>query len=143
MPKASPGEELVKDLVWDKMLSVQVEEIDEDHRRLVDLFNMLSHSVTDRDPPDYIEAVMEELISCTVWHFRHEERLMLKYGYESFSEHKTEHQDLIGSAKALQQKLLQERKTASAEDILFLEHWLTEHILTADMKLGSFLCMKM
>ena len=143
MPKASPGEELVKDLVWDKMLSVQVEEIDEDHRRLVDLFNMLSHSVTDRDPPDYIEAVMEELISCTVWHFRHEERLMLKYGYEAFSEHKTEHQDLIGSAKALQQKLLQERKTASAEDILFLEHWLTEHILTADMKLGSFLCMKM
>jgi len=26
----------------------------------------------------YIEALLEELVSGTVWHFRHEERLMLK-----------------------------------------------------------------
>jgi hemerythrin len=133
----------VKDLVWNSMLSVQIKEIDEDHRKLVGLFNMLSHSVVDGDATDYIEAVLEELISCTVWHFRHEERLMLKYGYEGFLEHKTEHQELIESAKALQQKLLQEGKPVSSEDIKFLEHWLTEHILTADMKLGTHLCMVM
>ena len=129
----------MKDLVWDKTLSVEVKEIDEDHRRLVELFNILSHSVVEGDAADYIEAVLEELITCTVWHFRHEERLMLKYGYEDFSEHKTEHQDLIESATALQQKFLQEGKLVSSEDIEFLEHWLTEHILVADMKLGSYL----
>ncbi|RLJ21234.1 hypothetical protein DJ031_03875 [bacterium endosymbiont of Escarpia laminata] len=94
---ASSGEELVKDIVWDKTLSVDVKEIDEDHRRLVELFNILTHSIVEGDSANYIEAVLEELISCTVWHFKHEERLMLKYGYEDFVEHKTEHQELIAS----------------------------------------------
>ncbi|MCP4286231.1 MAG: hemerythrin family protein [Gammaproteobacteria bacterium] len=133
----------MKELVWDSILSVQVKEIDDDHLKLVELFNLLSHSVEEGDATDYIEALIEELICCTVWHFRHEERLMLKYGYEKFEEHKTEHQELVESAKALQQKLLQEGRPISDEDIEFLERWLTEHILTADMELGNYLCMEM
>jgi len=133
----------MKDLVWDKTLSVDVPEIDEDHRRLVDLFNLLNHSVVEGDAPDYIEAVMEELISCTAWHFKHEERLMLKYGYEGLLEHKSEHQELIASATALQQKLLQESKPVLSDDIQFLEHWLTGHILGADRDLGTYLCAVM
>ncbi len=129
----------MKDLVWDYILSVGIDEIDDDHRRLVDLFNILNHSVTEGDAPDYLEAVLEELISCTVWHFSHEERLMLKYGYQGIAEHKMEHQELIKSAKELQQKVLQADNLVADEDIEFLEHWLTEHILTADMKLGSYL----
>jgi hemerythrin-like metal-binding protein len=129
----------VKDLIWDDTLSVQIQEIDEDHRRLVELFNILNHSVVEGDASNYIEAVMEELICCTAWHFRHEERLMLKYGYEGFEEHKMEHQELIESVRALQQKLLQEGKSVSSEDIEFLERWLTGHILGADIDLGSYL----
>ena len=129
----------MKDLIWDKALSVQIEEIDDDHRKLVNLYNILNHSVVEGDATDYIEAVMEELISCTVWHFRHEQRLMLKYGYEGFAEHKSEHQELIESARELQQKLLQDRKSLSSEDIEFLEHWLIGHVLGADMDLGSYL----
>lgn len=133
----------MKDLIWDKTLSVDVPEIDEDHRRLVDLFNILNHSVVDGDAENYIEAVMDELISCTAWHFKHEERLMLKYGYEGLVEHKSEHEELIASAKALEQSFLQQGKAVSSEDIQFLEHWLTGHILGADMSLGSYLCEAM
>ncbi|HIJ47946.1 MAG TPA: hemerythrin, partial [Gammaproteobacteria bacterium] len=35
----------MKELIWDQSLSVQVKEIDEDHRRLVELFNLLLHAV--------------------------------------------------------------------------------------------------
>ena len=83
----------MKELIWDDSLSVQIQEIDEDHRKLVDLFNILSHSVEEGDASNYIEAVLEELLSCTIWHFRHEERLMLKYSYEGLLEHKKEHQE--------------------------------------------------
>jgi len=133
----------VKDLVWDHVLSVGVDEVDDDHRKLVDLFNMLNHSVTEGDAPDYLAAVLEELISCTVWHFSHEERLMLKHGYEGLAEHKEEHQELIKSAKELQQKILQAGNLVANEDIEFLERWLTEHILTTDMRMGSYLAMEM
>jgi hemerythrin-like metal-binding protein len=129
----------VKELKWDKALSVDVDEIDEDHRRLVDLFNILNRSVTAGDAADYVEAVLEELINCTVWHFSHEERLMLKYGYDGLAEHKEEHRDLIESAEALRDKFRQAGQRLSSEDIEYLEHWLTGHIFGADMKLGAYL----
>jgi hemerythrin len=139
------GQEIMKDgdLIWDKTLSVDVPEIDEDHRKLVDLFNMLNHAVVEGDATDYIDAVMEELISCTAWHFRHEERLMLKYRYEGLLEHKSEHEELIASAKALQQRLRADGKSVVSDDIQFLEHWLTGHILGTDRDLGAYLCEAM
>ena len=129
----------MKDIVWGYVLSVGNDEIDEDHRRLIDLFNILNHSVTEGDSQDYLAAVLEELINCTVWHFSHEERLMLKYAYEGYAEHREEHQELIKSARELQQKILGAGKFSANEDLEFLEHWLTEHILSTDMKLGSYL----
>ena len=130
---------LVKDIVWGHVLSVGVDEIDEDHRKLVNIFNTLNHAVTDGESPEYLAAVLEELVNCTVWHFSHEERLMLKYGYQGIEEHKATHRELIESAKEIQQNLLQAEKSMSDEDIEVLERWLTGHILTDDMRLGAYL----
>lgn len=133
----------MKDIVWGQVLSVEVDEIDEDHRKLVNLFNLLNHAVTEKESPDYLAALLEELVNCTVWHFSHEERLMLKYGYKDMEEHKAEHRELIKSAKALQQKILQADNTFVDEDIEYLERWLTEHIFTDDMRLGDYLSQVM
>lgn len=133
----------MKDLVWGKILSVGVDEIDEDHRKLIHIFNILNHAVIKGETPEYLVATLEELINCTVWHFSHEERLMLKYRYPEIEEHKAEHRELIESAKELQQKVLQSDKPVAEEHIEFLERWLTEHILTADGRLGSFLSQVM
>jgi len=129
----------MRELVWDKTLSVTVDEIDEDHRRLVELLNLFNRSVAEDESPEYREALLEELIACTIWHFRHEERLMLKYNYPKFAGHKAEHRELIESASAFQQKYLQEGGKMSEGDFEYLEHWLTEHILVVDMKLGEWL----
>ena len=129
----------MKDLVLDHMLAIGIDEIDDDHGKLVNLLNILNHSVIEGASKDYVEAVLEELINCTVWHFSHEERLMLKYGYDAFEEHRAEHQDLIDSARELQQKFIQTGNLDEKEDLEYLERWLTEHILVADIRLGSFL----
>jgi hemerythrin-like metal-binding protein len=129
----------MKPLTWDKTLSVDVAEIDEDHRRLVDLYNILSRAVAGDESADYVEAVTDELIACTVWHFRHEERLMLRYGYPGLPAHKAEHEELIDSVKELQQKLRDAGEAVSARDVEFLERWLMEHIYGADMKMGIYL----
>jgi hemerythrin len=129
----------VNDLVWGETLSVYVDEIDDDHRKLVDLYNLLDRAVREGSAENYTNAVMEELIACTVWHFRHEERLMIQYAYEGLETHSSEHRGLIKSAKELQQQLLQDGKPVSSEDVRFLERWLIGHIIGTDMDLGSFL----
>ena len=133
----------MKDIVWSHILSVEVDEIDEDHRKLVNIFNILNHAVTEGESPEYLAAVLAELINCTVWHFSHEERLMLKYGYQGIEEHKADHQELIKGVKEVQEEILQANEPVSEEHIVFLERWLTEHILTSDMRLGSYLSQAM
>ncbi|MDJ0750045.1 MAG: bacteriohemerythrin [Woeseiaceae bacterium] len=133
----------MRDISWDKVLCVEVDEIDEDHRKLIGIFNILNHAVTEGESPDYLAAVLEELVNCTVWHFSHEERLMLKFDYAGMEEHKAIHRELIKSVKNLQQRILQTDKTVTDEDIEFLEIWLTEHILTEDMRMGSYLSQVM
>jgi hemerythrin-like metal-binding protein len=133
----------VKDLVWGKILSVGIDEIDEDHRKLIQIFNILNHAVAEGDTPEYLAATLEELINCTVWHFSHEERLMLKHRYPETAQHKAEHRELIQTARELQQAVLQAGETLVDEQVEFLERWLTEHILTADGRLGSHLARVM
>ncbi len=133
----------MKDLIWSKILSVGIDEIDEDHRKLIQIFNILNHAVAEGDSPEYLAATLEELINCTVWHFSHEERLMLKYRYGETEQHKAEHRELIQTAKELQQGILQAGRPMVGEQVEFLERWLTEHILTADGRLGSHLAQVM
>lgn len=133
----------MRDLAWSETLSVAVDEIDEDHRRLVDLFNLFAHAVGEGEAPDYLEALLEELIACTAWHFKHEERLMLKYAYPGFEEHKQEHEELIEGVDEIRQKFPGAERRADEGDIEALERWLVEHILVTDMPLGDFLADRM
>lgn len=128
----------MKELVWDEVLSVENDEIDNDHRILVDLFNLLGRSVLAGEDRQYVEVLLEELIRCTAWHFCHEERLMLKAGYGDLEEHRQEHLDLMDSVRDLQREILKTGKLEEQE-FEFLEQWLTGHILAADMKFGEFL----
>lgn len=128
----------MKELVWDEVLSVENDEIDKDHRILVDLFNLLGRSALAGESRQYVEALLEELIRCTAWHFSHEERLMLKAGYEDLEEHRQEHLDLMDSVRDLQREILNTGKFEEQE-FEFLEQWLTGHILAADMKFGEYL----
>ena len=129
----------MKNIIWDETLSVDGGEIDEQHRLLVDLFNLLSRSVLEGAAVDYIDVVLHELVSCTVWHFSHEERLMQESKYDDLDAHRAEHNELIDSVKALQDKFRQEKKLLTQEDIEYLEDWLTGHILGRDMRLGYYL----
>ena len=133
----------MRDLVWDSILSVGVDEIDEDHKKLVAIFNTLNHALSEGESHEYLTAVLTELINCTVWHFSHEERLMLKYDYAEREQHKAIHQQLINNARELEERILKKDKTVSDEDLEYLESWLTEHILTDDLRLGNYLSQVM
>lgn len=129
----------MKDIQWSKILSVGVDEIDEDHRKLIEIFNVLNQATQTKESQEYLAAVLDELVNCTIWHFSHEERLMIKHQYPGYQEHKNEHRDLIASAKELQHEILHSGTALAEEHIRFLDRWLTEHILTTDQQLGSWL----
>ncbi len=129
----------MRDLIWDKTLSVQVEEIDEDHRRLVESFNRLGHAMEQNEPREYVELLLEELLACTEWHFKHEERLMFEAGYPDLEAHRKEHQELLDGIRELHRRRIEANRPLSAGDIEHLEQWLTGHIFGSDMEAGSWI----
>jgi hemerythrin-like metal-binding protein len=121
------------------LLSVEVEEIDADHRRLIELFNLLAHAAGERRGADYVAALLDELIAATEAHFRHEERLMIGHAYPDRQAHVAEHRELIEAARAMQNTFMATGRGLEERGLDYLEHWLTEHILVADMRLGAYL----
>ncbi|MBF0610168.1 MAG: hemerythrin family protein, partial [Magnetococcales bacterium] len=92
---------------------------------------------------EVVGRVLDEMLSYTSWHFRHEERLMQTYRYEGFTNHKNEHAELIGHASNLRRQFHEEGAGITQEVIDFLKKWLTHHILETDMHMGHFLNQKM
>ena len=129
----------MRELAWDDTLSVDVDEIDDDHRILISIVNSLNRAIAEDESPNFVAAILDELVNYTVYHFSHEERLMLQYDYEGYGEHREEHVGLIGSAKKLRENILHQEGPVVDEELEFLEGWLTEHILSDDKALGSFL----
>ncbi|MBL6958263.1 MAG: hemerythrin family protein [Rhodospirillales bacterium] len=127
---------------WAPALSVGFDEIDEDHKKLVGIVNKLSDAVTEGQGTSVSGNIIEELLSYTSWHFRHEERLMQSHGDPSFFDHKQEHMDLLEKAADIKKRFDEGDQSVPEEMLPFLKDWLTHHILETDMKTGHFLADK-
>lgn len=126
-------------LEWSEALSVGFEEIDDDHKKLIGMVNELNDAVAAGRAADVVGEVLEDLISYTAWHFRHEERLMQTHGYPGYSAHKAQHEELVDAATALQAKFVNGDPDVASTLLPFLKDWLTNHILGTDRKTGQFL----
>ena len=129
----------MQEIKWDESLSVGVDEIDEDHQRLVELFNLLNQAVAKEESSQYVDALFEELVSFTESHFRHEERLMVRHEYDGLDDHKDEHLHLIDLIRDLQRRFHERKHQLSTDDLKYLKEWLTTHIVSQDMRLGYYL----
>ena len=127
---------------WDDSLSVGFEEIDEDHKKLIELLNQLNDSVAADQGDAVVAEVLDGLLGYTSWHFRHEERLMQTYGYQEFPNHKQEHGELLETALTLNKEFQDGASDVPGKMLPFVKDWLTNHILGTDRKLGAFLASK-
>lgn len=132
---------------WTNELSVGIQEIDEQHKILVDLLNRLHEAIITRHEKDVIGGILSELIQYTIVHFAVEESLMRIFDYPDYEEHKRHHAELTGEVFKFQEKiskgeLTAENSGASMELWKFLRKWLTEHILVDDKKYSPFLLQR-
>lgn len=137
-PTSSPN--VVEIFPWNENFETGIEEIDNQHKRLVALLNTLvGHLAFQLDSPE-VEQVFSELKDYTVLHFSSEERIWNRYfngdAWEKW--HKDAHEDFV--AKILELKANADGKTMDAvlEGIVtFLTHWLALHIIESDRRMAK------
>lgn len=117
---------------WNDGMSVGVEDLDNDHRVLIDLINQLA-AAEDRQDRINLEAVLDELVDYTVFHFEKEEQYMESAGYPALASHKRTHAVLTEQVLAIRRRVVEGGQSGLGDEVLdFLSRWLREHILQAD-----------
>lgn len=123
---------------WSDTYSVNVKEIDEQHKKLIDLINKLHDAMKVGKGSQMIADVLKALIDYTSSHFATEERYMKLHAYPEYAHHKKEHNLLVMKVLDVQ-KNLQSGKAPITQDIMaFLKDWLITHIQGEDKKFGPF-----
>lgn len=120
---------------WDDNFNTGLTEIDEQHRKLVQLLNALASHVAFRKDPEGLKAVFDELAAYTVYHFQTEETLWGEYFAGDHSEiaHRAAHADFVQEVTRFRASLDTPTRHGIAEEALnFLVHWLASHILESD-----------
>lgn len=126
-------------ITWCDALSVGFPAIDNDHKKLIKLFNDAHGPADGSISRESVEKVLTELIDYTYWHFTHEETLMEEHDYDNIEAHKLQHRELADNARELHTQFVAGDETVVDVLLPFLRNWLVNHILGPDKRLGDFL----
>jgi len=128
---------------WTAELSVGIDSIDEQHKKLVNMINALNEAMLINSSDELLGKIFTGLAAYTQKHFSYEENMFAEYGYTDSVEHKRQHSELIAQVVKLKEKFIENPQgTMSADLMLFLKRWLTNHIMRTDKEYAEFLIAK-
>ncbi len=125
---------------WNENFSTGIEEIDVQHKRLIELLNILVSHLAFQSEAPALNKVFEELKDYTAVHFSTEERIWHRYfnndAWESW--HQDAHHDFVAKVIELKEKESSETSDQVIEEIVsFLTHWLALHIIESDKRMAK------
>jgi len=124
---------------WNKSLSVDINSIDEEHKKLVDMLNEFYDNIVSKSNKENISTLIKKMKDYTIFHFGNEEMHLKSHGYKDFEVHKKEHQKFIEKVNEMEKRFEEGKLILSLEVTTFLKDWLQNHIMVSDKKYSDFL----
>jgi hemerythrin len=124
-------------IVWNDSYSVKVKEMDDQHKKLIDMINQLHDAMKVGKGKEVIGNVLTALTDYTRKHFTLEENLMKIHGYPGYADQKKAHDSMVTQVMDIQRKF-SEGNVLSQQVMTFLKEWLIHHIQGMDQKYGSY-----
>ncbi|HDQ15076.1 MAG TPA: bacteriohemerythrin [Sediminispirochaeta sp.] len=129
-------------LKWNKELSVEINSIDEQHKKLIQMLNNLFTALKNDEEANYLRQMLKGLAEYTVEHFQYEEDLMQEHGYDGYAEHKAEHDRFVSKVSEFRKKFDSDDEDLAIEMLDFISDWIQGHIMGTDKKYSPFLLGK-
>lgn len=123
---------------WDSSFSVNVEEIDRQHQRLIQMVNDLNDAMRQGRGKDVLARIIEGLTAYTLTHFATEEKYFDQFGYADTAAHKKAHSDFVSKVSDVKQRHARGELGLTIEIMDFLSDWLNRHIKGSDKAYGPF-----
>ncbi|KIM00067.1 Hemerythrin [Paramagnetospirillum magnetotacticum MS-1] len=129
------------DLIWREEYSVNIQRIDNHHRRLFEMSNRLIAAVRLGKGTAEMSEALDFLKGYATYHFSEEETLLERYGYPEEAGHAAKHRRLLAQLHELTERLA--TTTVTAGDVAtFLQDWIVNHILIEDRRYAPFINAK-
>lgn len=126
-------EEISKLIEWtDKDFSVKVSEIDEQHKKLVELINQLFAAFKEGKAKKQIKDILKALVDYTIYHFGTEEKYFKEFDFENTDKHVEEHKKFAGQVAQFQEDFIAGKVSVTYDLMNFLKDWLINHIQKTD-----------
>ena len=119
---------------WTPGLNLGVEEIDNQHRKLVAMINALNDAMRQGKGNAILGKIIDGLIAYTGAHFKTEEKYFAQVDYPGRLEHVGEHNAFVKKVSDFRAGFAKGKLGLSIEVIQFLSDWLKEHIQGSDRK---------
>ena len=119
---------------WDESLTLGIQEIDDQHKRLINMINELHLALEYGKSSDVILPVIERLKEYADRHFLDEERLFVDLDYPGVSDHKQEHVNFIAKIQDLNKQFSYNREFLAINIRDLLLTWFFHHIRTKDLE---------
>jgi hemerythrin len=119
---------------WYKKYSVNNEELDNHHKKLMDIFNRLFVTCTKAENVNCVGPIIVELIEYSNYHFSAEEKYLADIGYKGIDEHKQLHRFFTDKVREMQQVENKNDYDLTKDIIVFLGNWLLQHVIVEDKK---------
>ncbi len=119
---------------WNDSLSVRIDEIDQQHKKLIELLNTLYDAMSEGKGRDVLADIIKELKDYTVYHFGTEEKYLREFNCDVYEEHKAIHDKFVNEVLEFEKKFLEGSLILSIEVATFLKNWVSNHILGDDKK---------
>ena len=126
-------------ILWNKKLSVNISEFDEDHKKLVDMLNELYDAIAVGKADNVVPTILLDLIDYTKVHFKREERAFVKYNYPQYEEHKKIHDDFVKQLEDFKVQFRNGTIPVGIPIFNMLLAWVSEHIMKEDKTYTEYL----
>lgn len=120
---------------WKDTYALGIDEVDDDHRALVDLINALHGALGADSDDEAIERFLSEVHTRIAAHFAAEERIMREAAYPQYEAHKADHARLLDDILRIIRDYRDVYSLAPDMLGIDLEDWFMVHFRTHDARL--------
>ncbi|MEO5351693.1 MAG: bacteriohemerythrin [Magnetococcus sp. XQGC-1] len=126
-------------MAWNSALDTGLQDVDSDHRKLVDMLNQLHRAMKKGESKESMQEILKKLAEYTVFHFRREEEYFAKTGYPETAAHQAEHKKLVAMAVDFVQRFGEGDFAIVIDLMTALKGWLVGHIQGADIAYAPYM----
>ena len=136
-------------ITWNDDLALNISEIDDQHKQLVNIINELFDAMMIGRGYDIIDEILNKLVEYSDCHFATEEKYFDQFQFSESEKHKEEHRYYVEQVNELKKAFDEGKKVREgSDDVLsidlwkLLDSWLTDHLMKSDKEYAPLFIKK-